>query len=372
MAIITWCNKNINYGQVLQAYAMQRIVKKYGFDPIIINYRKLEEREDSLLSKNKYIRGLYEWYRGLEKAGTDYIRTKLKFNKFVHDYVNLSYPCYTKSEIEELVRLQNCRFLVCGSDQIWNPACFDPVYYLDFCNNDKDICRIAYAPSVAEDNINTRNQHIFIKMTKLINQIDYVSVREEDSAKILRKLTDKTVVSLLDPTFLISKKGWDKIAKKNMCKERYIFCYILGDLKQHRNNIRKLSNKYNTEKVIYLNTHNNGNYTNEDFLNNIGPREFVTLIKYSEAIYTDSFHGIALSINLNKEFYACKRYNVSAYNKKSRITNILGIFGLENRYIDIKGCINDDRLDYIPVNKILKSERKKSFTFLDKAFKNRK
>lgn len=368
MAIITWCNQNINYGQVLQAYAMQRIVKKYGFDPIIISYRKLEEDEKSLLLKSKQYRKIYEWYLGIKKADSRYRGTKLKFNNFVKKFVNLSYPCYTTLEIEELIQLYNCKFLVCGSDQIWNPVCFDPIYYLDFCNADKDICRIAYAPSIAEDDINPRNLHIFKNMTKLINKIDYVSVREEVSARIIRTLTDKTIMSLLDPTFLIGKKGWDRIASRNIYKENYIFCYILGDLKQHKNNIKRISDKYNTKKVVYLNTNTNETFDNKEFLKNIGPEEFLSLIKYAKAIYTDSFHGVALSINLNKEFYACRIFNNNALSKETRIKNILDIFELNTRYIGVDSRICDDRIDYMTVNNILKKERKKAFEFLNNAF----
>lgn len=366
VAILTFCNRNINYGQVLQAYAVQRIVKKYGFEPIIINYRKLHENENSFLLKNKQTRKLYEWYKGILQEDTGFFGTKLKFNSFVKKNIKLSYPCYTKSEIEDFILKNKIKFLLCGSDQIWNPAGFDPIYYLDFCNNEKDICRVAYAPSIAEDNINSRNIHIFQRMTALINKIDYVSVREEDSAKIIRTLTDKEVISLLDPTFLISKKGWDKIAAKRLCDESYIFCYIIGDVKQHKNNIEKIMQKYNTTKVVYLNAHETN--LNDMFLKNIGPGEFISLIKYAKAVYTDSFHGVALSINLNKEFYTCKRFNMSAYNKESRIRNIINIFNLNNRYVDINGNIDGELINYEAVNRTLNKERRKAFNFLDRAF----
>lgn len=368
VAIVTWCNKGINYGQVLQAYAIHGVVKKYGYDPIIINYRKLKDDEGSILLESKHTRKSYEWYLGLKESKSGYIKTKLKFNKFVKDFIGLSYPCYTKLEIEELMQSLKCKTILCGSDQIWNPACFDPIYYLDFCNADKGIRRIAYAPSIAENNLNSRNLHIFKNMTELINKIDYVSVREEDSAKVIRTLTNKAIMSLLDPTFLISKKGWQRIASKKICEESYVFCYILGDLRRHKHNIKKIANKYKTKKVVYLNTNIGESYFNDMFLNNVGPREFISLIRYAKAIYTDSFHGVALSINLNKEFYACRRFTISAYNKESRITNVLDVFNLNSRYIDVDDHIDDNMIDYDEVNMVLKKERRKAFDFLDEAF----
>ena len=367
-AIITWCNEGINYGQVLQAYAMQRIARKYNLDSVTIRYRKPKSEEHMTGLKFPVFKKCYEWYLGLEKAGAQSRKVKLKFNRFVRKNIVLSAPCYSKEDVEQEVNKNKCNILICGSDQIWNPVAFDPIYYLDFCG--REMLRIAYAPSIAEDELNSGNRHIFEKMRTLIDRLDFVSVREEAGANILRQIMDKPVTAVLDPTFLLSRKGWDHIAAKPLYHGDYIFCYVLGDIKLHRENLRRISEKYRTSKVIYLRTTNSMLSSREEFRDDIGPEEFVSLIKNAKAVYTDSFHGVALSINYGREFYTCRRYDTNAYNKNSRISNILDIFDLQSRYIEkSEQMIDNDRIDYEVVNQILRRERMRAFQFLGNAFR---
>lgn len=368
VAIITFCNVGINYGQVLQAYAIQKIVKKYGQYPIIIKYRKSNNNEPIKYLKIPVMKQLYEWYYGMSKAGSESWKIKLKFNRFVGKHINMTIPCYSKEDVEKELENQKCSILFCGSDQIWNPVAFDPVFYLDI--GEKQNKRIAYAPSIAEDELNSSNRHIFDKMIPLIEKINYVSVREKSGEHILKQLTDKAVTTVLDPTLLINKKGWDKIASASYSKEKYIFCYVLGDIRQHREMLGKLKQKYKTSKIIYLRTKNDIKSSIEEFCDDIGPEEFISLIKYAQAIYTDSFHGVAFAINYNREFYTCKRFTISAYNKSSRIHNILELLQLENRYIEYDSqIILDDYIPYNEVNNLLQKERAKAFRFLNQAFK---
>ena len=368
VAIITWCNVNVNYGQVLQAYAMQRIVKKYKLNPITIKYRKPDDNEPINYMKNPLINQFYEWYHGMSSVGSELWKTKSKFNRFARKYINMTVPCYSREEVEKELDSQGCSVLMCGSDQIWNPVAFDPVLYLDI--GEKNCKRIAYAPSIGEDELSSSNRHIFEKMVSLIEKIDYISVREKSGELILKQLTEKQVTTVLDPTLLINSKGWDRIASGPKSEERYIFCYICGDIRQHRPKLQKLKEKYKASKIIYLRTSDNLINPIEKFCENIGIEEFLSLIKHAQAIFTDSFHGVAFAINYNKEFYTCKRFNVSAYNRSSRIINILEILNLEDRYIeDEDQIILDDYISYKEVNIALKKERANSFKFLDKALK---
>lgn len=57
-----------------------------------------------------------------------------------------------------------------------------------------------------------------------INHIKFLSVREEQGAKIIKKLINREVQVVLDPTLLLSKEEWCKVQKKpkKMIKEKYI------------------------------------------------------------------------------------------------------------------------------------------------------
>ena len=102
----------------------------------------------------------------------------------------------------------------------------------------------------------------------------------------------------------------------------------------------------------------------------IGPKEFLDYISKSAFICTDSFHGTAFAINLQKQFMTFERFGrEDKNNQNSRIYNILDNVGLldrvynEKKYKSICGV----RIDYEKVEELLYSYRKKSMDFLKNA-----
>lgn len=81
-----------------------------------------------------------------------------------------------------------------------------------------------------------------------------------------------------------------------------------------------------------------------------GPDIFLGLISGAECVVTNSFHGTALSILFNKEFYV---ESLKHNNTNSRVSSILKTFNLENRMNDMSLPIETTQIDYTNVNKIL-------------------
>ena len=78
------------------------------------------------------------------------------------------------------------------------------------------------------------------------------------------------------------------------------------------------------------------------------PTEFVELIKNAQHVITDSFHGLALSINFKKDF------NVFLPKKRSeRLVNLLKITNLQNRIIEEGAPFNYEHINYLDVDKML-------------------
>lgn len=149
-AILTWCDNNgpTNYGQIFQCYAMQYLVRKAGFESLVIQYRKKGVQDMCLHNfSNRTVLGrfLNEKYERVYNRkvveGKETLRVK-RFKEFIRNYISLSAPCYTKKMVEDMTA--DCEILICGSDQIWNPIHFDPIWFLDFGTLSQR--RIAYAP----------------------------------------------------------------------------------------------------------------------------------------------------------------------------------------------------------------------------------
>lgn len=310
-AILTWCYNNgpVNYGQILQCYAMQVMVQRLGYDVKVIRYRRKDPEESTHWeNKPELLTGLYElWYR-LKKVEYKVDIRILKFVEFIKKNICMSRQCYTKDQVER--ECEDCDVLFCGSDQIWNPVNFDDIYVLNFGAESQK--RIAYAPSgvLSEDD---GTKHIYKKLGECIERLDLVTVRERESVRILKKYTEKEIIDVVDPTLLLSKQDWDLVASKWVSKEPYIFCYFLGKLRPYRLLLKSVMKKYGAKKIFFTTP---GGYEQENkqntgkcfhFIKNVGPAEFIALIRDAKAVCTDSFHGLALSMVYQKQFYIFER-----------------------------------------------------------------
>ncbi len=332
-----------NYGGTLQAYALKEQLEKMGIDVTHINYQ---------LSENKIS------IKRIIKTFIYYKRNK-KFKKFKKEYFKLTKKTKNIKELKK--QSSNYDVFIAGSDQIWNqkiPIEDRGVFFLDFAGNQK---KIVYAASIGRDIINEEEKG---QISKWLNNLDYISIREKTGVNLYSKLTNKEIENVLDPALLLSDKEWDKIInKKIITNEKYIFSYTLGANKSVLDSIEKISKKLNM-KIIEISYKKN--FENEiKNINDAGPSEFVELIKNSDYVLTNSFHGTVFAILNKKQFFVFTRGNMN-----SRIYDLLDILKLKDRIIDngsIENIDLEERINYDEVYEILEKEREKSIKFLKQA-----
>lgn len=355
-AILTWCDNNgpANYGQIFQCYAMQRLVKKAGYEPLVIQYRRktpgdmCKRHFSNRTAWGRFINERYEQYFNLKVVeGGGNLRVK-RFKEFIKKYIPLSPPCYTKKMVEEMTK--DCGLLVCGSDQIWNPIHFDPIWFLDFGTPEQK--RIAYAPSGIFYE-KPKFEMYYRKMALLIGRLDKVSVREQVGADILRKYSNKEIEVKEDPTLRLSSQEWDRVAEKRLVEGSYIFCYLLGKMSPYQMILRELRDKYQAEKIVYIptNVFSDGEYKAYVKCEDAGPAQFLSLIKYAKAVCTDSFHGTVIAMQYGVPFYNVSRMHEGSENVggRERIDNLLEKRGMAKRWVrnvkDVRQVFADGRKD---------------------------
>ncbi len=339
-AILTWCNNNgpTNYGQILQCYATQHLVREAGYEPLVVQYRKKDSWD--LLAHNfsnrtalgRALNRYYERYYNRQVVEQEKSPRVERFTAFIQRYIPLSAPCYTKKMVEDMTK--DCDILVCGSDQIWNPVCFDPVWFLDFGTPKQK--RIACAPSGIFYE-KEEYKECYQKMAFLIEQLDEVNVRERIGADILRKYVKKEIKVREDPTLRLGQKQWDKVADKKLVEGNYIFCYLLGSLSPYQMILRELKRGYQAEKIVYIPTNLLLEEGYREFLKyeDAGPAQFLSLIKYAKAVCTDSFHGTVMALQYGIPFYNVRRVHkgTEAFGGGERIDNLLQERGLSERWV---------------------------------------
>jgi len=354
-----------NYGNRLQNYATQEVLKKLGFqvETILVdrtdpNSRKLSNRLRKISSINelcKKISNKIEYY-----LNKDIIKERQKtFLNFSKQNINETDYTISNNYIPNDLSNKYDYFIV-GSDQVWNPYNLHGTsfYFLTFVK--ETYKKIAYAASFGISEIPAEFKE---RYKEWLSGMHRISVREDDGAKIIKELTGRDAPVLVDPTMLLTKEKWLSIAKpaKNKPQGRYLLTYFLGGIPaKYKKQIRNIVKKNNLEVI------NLGDIREKETYET-GPSEFIDYINSCSIVCTDSFHGTVFSIVFEKPFIVYERIGSSS-SMYSRIDTLLNKFDLNSRKAENIKTNNDVfDIDYSHVPPILEQERKKAIDYLKEA-----
>ena len=365
-AIVTWIKYN-NFGTFLQAYALQQVLLKLGIIPFIlddatiIEEGRLQKRSDLcrrfMAFCKKTIRSLIK-----RNQGIDYLRKEsdIKYARFKKNFLRID------ANIHPLLSL-NDRYdvFISGSDQIWYPSLliFSPYYYLSFADKKK----IAYAPSIGTSEY---PMEFVSKVKPLLERFDSLSVREKIGAGIISSIVNREVEAVLDPTLLLNGEEWSSLLlPEPVCTEKYALCYLLTYNEDYVQYVTEYAQRHSLTLVTFALINQSGNFA--DKIISAGPQEFLTAIYGAEYVFTDSFHCTIFSLHFKKRFCTFKRFaDDDVNNQNSRITNLLGMVGLNKHFIDKEHLSRIESLplvDYETVKAKLRPEIEKSIQYLTNA-----
>lgn len=355
-----------NYGAVLQAFALQRKVEELGEECEIIDYKckAITERyEIKSPFKSSNIKEFIK--RILTNKNNKILQSKfIEFNK---KYQKISVKSYNKNTINDSNNDYD-KFIV-GSDQVWNLKLSgeDTTYMLDFVKD--SLKKYSYAASFGYSKI--PEQYINISR-EYISKFNKISIREEKGVEIINSMCIKESTITLDPTLLFDKEEWRNLVNfdtnKNIPQKPYILLYIIALTPSIISFTKKLSRETGYE-VIYIN-HSYKRVLGFKNVFSVSPEEFLEYINNAEFVVTSSFHGVAFSINFEKEFFY--ELSNSSGNFNSRIENLIMIAGLNEREIKKEKEItisNTDPIDYETIKPKIEIEKEKSVKFIKEILK---
>lgn len=366
--IITTFYKAHNYGAMLQAFALKKVLENNNCSIEFLNY------------KDENIEGIYKVFSLKNKSLKNKIKEVLRFfifyKKIKKRYSNFSnfqnkYLKETKLVIDKNTKLDDVSldvdFIITGSDQVWNKNItneLSDIYTLNFAK--KNIRRISYAASIGNKKIDNE-----LEYKNKLAIIDKISVREETAKKILDEiLPEKNITTVLDPTLLLDNNEWNKYLDNSISKkEKYILAYVVEPDSEYIKVVNDLSEKTGL-KVVHFEKRNK--YKNElESAFTEGPLGFVNLIKNAEYIVTTSFHATVFSIIFNKKFWVVP-HRVTG----SRVIDLLSKLKISDRAVyslnEFQKNKFDKEIDFNEVNNILNLEREKSINWLLNAINDEK
>lgn len=337
-----------NYGAMLQAWSLMTVLKDHGVECKILNYRA---SKPSLIPPNTPLKRIINaivaclYHKDVEKCYK-------RFERFMAEEYDMTKEYGRYKELEDTE--DKADIYICGSDQIWNPYAVKKEYFLDFVD-DKAV-KISYAASLGVNDIPLSARDTF---NVLLDNIDYISVREYNAKELIENVTGRRDVSVnVDPVFLIDHKEWNKIQSDCEITEPYILCYFIYT-PEWLNTLLKDIYKATKKKIVLVTVDPFRRIYSNKIVRDAGPKEFIGLIRGADCVISSSFHGIALSIANGIPFYAIINPKLPA-----RLDNLLNTFDLRNRIIMDSSVPDFAPIDYEKVKKIVLSEREKSLSYL--------
>lgn len=349
IGILTF-HRAINYGAVLQTYALQEVLRGLGHDVWVIDYRQPRvERNDRRpyqdSDKNELLKKLHirSWLN-YEKEKERVLNRRQRFDLFLDKYLNLTSSCF-------LDNIPNFDIYVIGSDQVWNSAIcdgLDPVFWGDFYHN-KSSKVVSYAASTSVKDLQKQNHE---ELQRLLSNFNKISVREDATCDYLNNSfdTNHVVKTVLDPTLLANKDIWNTF--ENSCLDVDYVLYFGA----------RICNKYPTvlyDKALSLAKQMGCVVRSIDF-NVDSPIDFVNKFRQAKAVVTSSFHGTAFSLIFNKPLYAVKYGD----EQDARYENLLQSIGAGSMLVDIYQDVKPRLFDYNAINRNMKSIRLESLKYL--------
>jgi len=329
-----------NYGGILQAFALQQVLKRLGHEPWTIDYGKFTWLDWLNNVWRVLIHKALGHKRNFARTPTEKDAIELPLRRFALSHMQLTRQ--TKGFERKTVKKYTFDAIVVGSDQVWRPmynACIEDCF-LAFASG-IDIKRVAYAASFG-----TYDWEFSKKQTKkcstLAKQFDAISVREKSGVDLCKKHLGVDAVQVLDPTLLIDKADYENLCRDIPKRQPMVFAYILDADKKKKNFIESFASSKNLPCMI---KGADANVSNEDSI-----ELWLSYFRDAAYVITDSFHGCIFSIIFKKDFLTFGNYE----RGNSRITSLLGTFGLVSRLINSELKEEVDEIDWNEVNKKLR------------------
>lgn len=389
IGIITLWESSDNYGQQLQCWALQEVLRELGQDPFLIRYNtalkpSLSNRIKSKLNSIIKIISIYQLIRKIyeRKKNKNKLRWQSEYKKknnyrdfagFKKQYLTISPEIY--EDVEALrSNPPQAEIYIAGSDQIWSyPLSYEEskAYFLDF--GSENIKRIAYAASFS---LTEYPENLKPVLRHLLKRFDAVSVREDTGVSICESVGIKAEL-VVDPTMLLGINDYKMLIQQNQLKEddsNYIYVYHLNiENKEeiHWEEVKKLA--LNNTLSLRVTT-SSGQLIGRELLDGVDYEystipQWLSNISNAKFVVTTSFHGVVFCLIFHINFIWFPLMGKRS-NGNCRVIDLLKSINLSNHIfseINTLEKVYTLPIDWDVVDIKLNSLRGLSLSFLQKA-----
>lgn len=364
IGIMTLYYKNYNYGGQLQAYALCKYLNSFSeiqCEQIAFDYKRDIKKKKTLKSFG------FEVYSRLVHP---LVRSGLKKRK--HRFKKFQMQVPHSDVVDEGSILEYARqydYVVVGSDQVWNNDYAGRLFFLGFLDKKK---RCAYAASFGKNKLDEyQNQDII----SILKDYQFLTVREDTAKVFIEENGISNVNVVCDPTLLLSREQWEcSIADiVNPIRGDYIFVYLLGSSQEIREKIKRKARECGLQIVYIPHIHFSYQKRDRNFADvemyDVGPWEFVRLIRDAKVVVTDSFHCTLFSIMFEKNFWTLQKERDDKNATSSRMVTLLSKVSLTDHFVNSVEKIDlQKKISYSDLKSRMDSYIKQSQNLIEEFF----
>ena len=315
-----------NYGSALQSWALHKVLKKMNVNPILIDYcpKVLEDKDILNPIKNMWDKD-NESRQNIEIMLPDIEKNYYKFEEFYNNQFHRTCKEYTNRNFEEVVSDEKIDGFICGSDTIFcidEFEGFDDGYFANYpCMKNKSV---SYAASFGDAKFDSNKLRMLDDRMKNFLAL---GIRENRMINYLEDHTNIPVQRTIDPTLLLSPEEYNEIVGDNQVDKKYLLLYSRrynDKMQEYAERIAKENNWEIVEISIRGKHKEKGHLMRYD----AGVEEFLALVKNSEYVVTNSFHGLMFAVQFEKNFTVFSRESGD-----SKIEEALDLFGLKKNLV---------------------------------------
>lgn len=302
IGILTF-HDGINHGAYLQAFGTYNFLRELNHDVEIINYKNAFHRKAELkvflFHKNPLL----------------IVSNIRKMIAFYHDqkFFRMDKQVYSVDEIDDRYDA-----IVVGSDVVWNYSDKflgqDPIY---FGHGLKAERIVSYAPSSGKLDLARSVPSYVAEGLPLFHS---VSVRDENTARMVQNIAGFKPPIVVDPTFLTEYTGYEDASRVPDGDFILVYAYKLTD--KEVESVKRFS----AEKKIKIVSIGYKNRWADKNIINIGPFEWLAFFRAAKYVLTSTFHGTIFSIIYKKNFVVSVNENI-----KNKVSTILSRVDLLHR-----------------------------------------
>lgn len=315
LGVLTF-HRAFNCGALLQAWALARVLKRWGHEVEFPNVNHVGE-----VTRKQETGG-----------GWRYLRP----------YNLLSFPCFDRLRRRYaalrplLIKEANCvvedfaaRYdrLVIGSDQVWNERLTGeaaPIFFAEGTN----VPAIAYAASWGDGVL---EEAALARVRRALARFEAVSVRESAACAQLQGAHAREVVETLDPTLLVTAEDYEEIAAGEVPKGDYLLLYTAEPGRFYIETARALARKLKIKCVLAPCFQYTRYRAPRGLTYALTPDRLLAYARNAKYIVAGSFHGTVMGVVFGKRFLSLRAQPDA---EVSRPANLLRKLGMSDRLVN--------------------------------------